>query len=163
MINVIFNLHKHNTLHKSTQKEYIRRHKMSVHGSAKYFYDQCDFKATLKIYITKHKKSAHGTAAFSSQQCEFIATQKSYNKRHEKSVQILLWSMWLQDSCNQCEYRAKFQSNLKSHISIVHENVKFPYNKCDFKGNTQGWVNKHQKAVHEGVKYQCEKCDFESS
>ena len=85
---------------------------MSVHGSAKYFCDQCDFKATLKIYITKHKKSAHGTAAFSSQQSEFIATQKSYNKRHEKSVHEAI-----KYYCDQCDY--------KTHVISVNTELNF--------------------------------------
>ena len=51
-------------------------------------------------------------------------------------------------SCNQCDYKASHQGNLKTHKMPVHEGVKFSCNHCDYKTSKQGNLKTHKMSIH---------------
>ena len=67
--------------------------------------------------------------------------------------------------CGFCG-KAYKPSHLKSHIRLVHEGVKKPYDHkcklCEKVFSSKQNLNNHTSAVHEGIKlYKCDKCDAE--
>ena len=54
-------------------------------------------------------------------------------------------------SCNQCEYEATTQSNLKKHIESDHEKIRYSCNQCEYEATTQSNLNKHIESDHEKV------------
>ena len=65
--------------------------------------------------------------------------------------------------CNQCDYQAKHQSGLKTHIQSLHEHVKYACNQCDYRATTQSSLTAHIQFKHEGVKYACNQCDHQAT
>ena len=45
----------------------------------------------------------------------------------------------------------------------MHKGVKFPCNQCDYQATNQSNLKVHVKSIHEGVKYACEYCSIEFS
>lgn len=50
--------------------------------------------------------------------------------------------------CDQCEYKATRQWNLKKHKLSVHEGVKYGCDECDYKATDQSQVKKHKRGKH---------------
>ena len=65
-------------------------------------------------------------------------------------------------ACNQCDYKAKQQSNLKTHIESKHNGVKYACNQCDYQATKQGNLKAHIQSKHEGVRYACNQCDYQA-
>ena len=63
----------------------------------------------------------------------------------------------VQYQCNQCDYKAGWQGDLKMHRMSDHECVKYQCILCDSKFSSQGNLKKHKMSIHEGVIfiYQC--------
>ena len=57
-------------------------------------------------------------------------------------------------SCDQFYY----QSDLKKHKNSVHEGVKYSCNQCDYLATIQSILKRHMNSVHEGVEFSCEQC-----
>ena len=53
-------------------------------------------------------------------------------------------------SCNQCQYKATQQSNLKIHQQSKHEGVKYSCNLCQYQTGLAGNLKKHQQFKHKG-------------
>lgn len=51
--------------------------------------------------------------------------------------------------CDQCDYKATRQWNLKKHKLSVHEGVKYSCDECDYKATDQSQVKKHKRSKHE--------------
>ena len=54
------------------------------------------------------------------------------------------------------------QGNLKAHIQVQHEGIKYACNLCDFTYSDQSHLRRHIQSKHEGVKYYCNHCDYQT-
>ena len=61
-------------------------------------------------------------------------------------------------ACDQCNFVAKYKSNLTAHIRSKHEGVKYACNQCDQQFTRKCHVTSHIQSKHEGVKYPCNQC-----
>ena len=52
--------------------------------------------------------------------------------------------------CNQCDYKATTQGNLRKHKQSKHEGVKYYCNQCDYKATQQRRLRSHKQSKHEG-------------
>ena len=65
-------------------------------------------------------------------------------------------------TCVICDYRCAHSSDLKKHVSVIHEKIKqFTCELCDYCSANKFHLNKHIESVHEKKKpYKCEMCDY---
>ena len=61
--------------------------------------------------------------------------------------------MWYQ--CDQCDYKAIQEGELKKHKVLLHGGVKYSCDQCDYKTREKSSVNRHMLVIHEGVRYRC--------
>ena len=68
-------------------------------------------------------------------------------------------------SCDKCDYKCKFKSQLQVHIRHVHLKIKdFPCNKCEYKCSDNSHLQKHIRHVHLKIKdFACDKCEYKCS
>ena len=59
--------------------------------------------------------------------------------------------------CDHCNYKASYQSSLKTHKMTVHEGIKYECDHCHYKANHRNSLKKHSITFHEGIKYECDK------
>ena len=52
-------------------------------------------------------------------------------------------------ACDQCEYQASWQGNLKKHIDLKHEGVKYACDQCDYQATQKGSLKAHIDSKHE--------------
>ena len=50
--------------------------------------------------------------------------------------------------CNQCDYTASQQSNLKVHKQSIHEGIRHECSQCNYLATTKGHLRSHQKRIH---------------
>ena len=64
-------------------------------------------------------------------------------------------------SCDYCEKKYFFKSELLKHVDNMHEKkTKFKCEKCDKSFTHRQSLKKHNYEMHDGTKsYQCSKCD----
>ena len=55
--------------------------------------------------------------------------------------------------CNQYQYKATQQGDLREHTLAVYEGVRYGYGECDSKLVCHWDLKKHVLPVHEGVQY----------
>ncbi|XP_023321213.1 zinc finger Y-chromosomal protein 1 isoform X2 [Eurytemora carolleeae] len=135
---------------------YLRIH-IKKHKETSSMCDQCDHIASnegnLKIHIDNiHNKSV----IYSCDQCEYKGYSKPalylHRKRHSEH-----------HLCDQCPYVGKLKANLKNHIRVVHEGLRFPCDLCNHMAISRGHLKTHKEAVHIGKKYPCDLCTFSAS
>ena len=62
--------------------------------------------------------------------------------------------------CDQCEYIATLQSNLKIHKQSNHEGIRYPCDQCDYAATQLFALKKHKQSKHEGIRYPCDQCKY---
>ena len=81
-------------------------------------------------------------------------------KTHEKNVHSVKRK---RVSCQQCDYTCNQPNRLKSHINIVHNNIKYPCEICGklFANNLS--LSAHVTNIHERNQiFYCEQCDYKA-
>ena len=68
--------------------------------------------------------------------------------------------MGLKYPCNLCEYQAKQQGHLKTHIQSVHKKIKYSCNLCGHQFTQQGNLMRHIQSVHEKIRIQTKNNPF---
>ena len=63
-------------------------------------------------------------------------------------------------SCDQGEYKASRQDNLRRHTQAVHNGIKYFFELCKCHAITEGDFKKHKGSIHKGVKYSCDQCEY---
>ena len=58
----------------------------------------------------------------------------------------------MRHSCNQFDYQATKQSNLKTHKQSVHEGITYSCDKCNYQATKQSNLKRHEKSVHENMR-----------
>ena len=62
--------------------------------------------------------------------------------------------------CNQCNYKATQQSNLKTHKQSKHEGVKYSCDECEYQEGFQSALKTHK---NEGAKCSCGECEYHAA
>ena len=57
--------------------------------------------------------------------------------------------------CNQCDSKFSKQSNLTTHIKLLHEGIRYECIQCDYVFTNRSNLRNHIRSRHEGVKYDC--------
>jgi len=60
----------------------------------------------------------------------------------------------------ECDYVTHDQTNLKLHIQIKHDGVRFPCHLCNFFATRKSTLKTHIASIHEGIKYPCDLCTY---
>ena len=78
-----------------------------------------------------------------------MATQSNKLLLHIKSIH-----KGIKYSCNQCDFRATFESNLQRHIKTKHEELKSQWqcDQCEYKTSDSSNLNRHKKSMHKIAK-----------
>ena len=64
-------------------------------------------------------------------------------------------------TCTICESQFTLRSNLKKHISLIHEGKTYQCPICDLKYTSRYNLRTHMSSIHKGEKpFQCTLCDF---
>ena len=115
----------------------------------KYKCPKCEFMAvTLDEHLThieeKHQKTENNQS-LKCDLCEFIASSKESINCHKhtmhKKVQVdIKVKDQVEISCDKCEYKCRFNIQLKKHTKLIHEALQ-----------------------NEEIKYKCETCNFSSN
>ena len=51
----------------------------------------------------------------------------------------------------------------QKHIESIHEGFKYGCDQCDYQATQQINLKRHIESKHEGVKYACDQCDYQAS
>ena len=102
------------------------------------------------VYRTCHRK-LH--LKYNSNSKELFENEKNQQSKHEG----------LRYSCNQCEYQATLQVNLKSHEQSKHGGVKYSCKQCKHQVTRQDQLNTHQQSKHGSVKCSCNQCEYQAT
>ena len=157
------------------RKEYLVRHKNSIHEQKRYPCDICDFSSTQKYYLTYHKEGVHGGVKYSCDLCSYVSSMKTYFMKHKEKIHSEK-----EAACDLCSFVAKNKSYLYAHKLSVHEDRRFKCDKCSyvsrFKHNLNTHQEKHRETSNEDKKsetliedshytkeYKCSKCSFQTT
>ena len=66
-------------------------------------------------------------------------------------------------TCAYCDFNTRREDNLKNHIRIEHEGVRYNCESCKFIAKCPQYLNLHKKVVHEGFRYKCDQCDSKAT
>ena len=75
-----------------------------------------------------------------------LCCTKTLNFKQEDEVEKLIL-------CEQCSFQTNRLRNLKNHIDIVHEKIRFLCDRCDYEAVQRGDLRRHVAAKHDGTKY----------
>ena len=163
-----------------TQQNILTHHIKFIHEGFKYTCKQCDYQSEKPSNLAVHIQSIHELVKYTSNQNldikqiehkiaenEDVHLEDHSNSLKEYVEHQTLNSMYAitennvrnknnkKYACNQCDYQATTQGNLKTHIQSIHEGVKYSCNLCDKQFTRQDSLTRHIQSVHEGVKYAC--------
>ena len=65
-------------------------------------------------------------------------------------------------SCNKCQFKAKYPSDIIKHMEAVHEGVRYNCDQCEYQTKYKSDINKHKQSIHEGMKLCCDQCEFQA-
>ena len=74
--------------------------------------------------------------------------------------------MSLSDSkfkCNNCDFTAKENANVKRHWMGQHSSMKFYCDQCDYNTNYESELKVHKQTSHGGLKFSCDLCSHQSA
>ena len=63
----------------------------------------------------------------------------------------------------QRNYIATQKANLKGHVKLKHEGVKFPCGQCDYKATQKGSLLTHIISIHVQNKFPCPQCVYQTT
>ena len=148
----------------TTKKEYLRKHKITVHETKeKLTCEQCTFSTKRTNKMTEHIQKVHEKlCSFQCEQCPYKFAYKRELDKHVSAVHMKIKPFL----CNFCSYETAYKSQLSWHINIVHNQVKpFLCEYCPYKTSQKRNLTLHNRCKHEMVKpIKCtyEDCTYET-
>ena len=122
------------------------RHIKSVHEGKIYDCNECEKEFSYPASLLKHKKKHHNNSAKDNQ----------VKRVHETIVEDRKKSY----NCKLCDYQCEFSTEMKNHISSVHEeNVMFKCYICKIGFNCNDNLKTHLSTHGEGNRFECVICD----
>ena len=92
--------------------------------------------------LKNHKKSAHEGVYFQCDQCKKTYSQHKILLKHEREHH------GLEDNCKQCYKSFKGKDAMNHHIDRQHGGLRFMCDQCDFKANRNFELKVHLNTVH---------------
>ena len=138
-------------------------HKRSIHKGIKFDCNICDKSFTQQSHLMSHKKSVHPDILklppIECDICSKLLKNREYLYKHKKRFHLTVYS-----DCKDCGRRLKSE-NLRHHVRTYHEGRPFlSCNQCDFKTKQNSNLKTHMINVHSMVKrVKCELCSHEFS
>ena len=135
--------------YKTSKDERMREHILVRHSERKHKCAECDYQHHFANRVRSHFKQVHMGIPRKNEKC--------------KSTQCLNFGtavcLWLEDhglfQCEQCNFTAKRQDQLKIHVDSVHEGILFSFKQSEFSAKSKHTMNTHNQSVHEGIVFQC--------
>ena len=138
----------------------LKTHIESKHEDVVYDCTDCDYQAPIKRALKQHQRIKHQGFRYTCGNCDFQATSSSYLKKHILSHNNTF-------KCDKCEYKTKFEKNLKSHKGNKHSNktqkVDIQCDQCEYTSRTERHMNMHLERAHEDIPHPCTKCLFNAN
>ena len=138
------------------QKSGLVRHQLAIHGERTLACDVCGKKYKWQADLNRHKLKH--AVSFECEICEKKFSEKRVLQAHKRSVHDQVVKRCQFDGC---DFIARTQSSLISHMKIVHEEILFKCNICDYSSPRKGDLNRHVGEKHLKMKLHCLKCDYQ--
>ena len=87
---------------------------------------------------------------------KLIQDSDSKNCTRESNGSDNIMKMW---NCSLCDYCSRRKIDLRKHIEVKHEGVKYDCKECNNQYATKEKLKRHIKAIHEGLKFICYECN----
>ena len=151
--------------------------------------EKCDYKTAKKGYMYNHKRGKHSTTKNNCcTKCNFTHVFPSKIKQHYNIVHLGIKRLDYKfrcktDSCpdfgkdtcphleqhsllfcNQCDYSARRNEELKSHSQSVHEGIVYPCEQCSYVSKRNKDLKIHIMSKHTTIFFSCdeEQCSYET-
>ena len=144
--------------YKFSKKQYLERHKNSVHDKIKDFKcDKCSMAFALKGSLNMHIKVVHEKVKnFKCQLCQYTASNRSKLLHHHRIVHDKVKDF----KCDRCDYATSKKCNLTYHIRAIHHRVNHKSKKSpigrlaakkshELTSGSEIWVNKEPTTQRE--------------
>ena len=119
--------------------EKLKIHKEDKHLGLKHFCGQCGVLYNTKKSLDRHIKDLHHSRISFCNDCDFQSSMKREFIRHR---------ILHKKQCQQCDYTATHEKNMKIHIQAIHEKSTYPCEICPYKSSTPRSLSNHQKSKH---------------
>ena len=93
---------------------------------------------------------------FKCKSCGLVTETKATLNRHiQTNPKILKVNIdeRIELPCDQCDYKATAQSNLRYHVRGIHEKVLLSCSLCSFKATWKRNIRRHIQNKHDSVSY----------
>ena len=150
--------------------------------------EKCDYKTDNKNYMDNHTRGKHSKAKNYCTKCSFAHVFPSKIKQHYNIVHLGIKRLdykyrckikscqyYGKDTCedleqhsllfcNQCEYSARRNEDLKNHMKSVHEGIVFPCDQCSYVSKRSKDLRIHVMSKHTTKFFSCkeEDCSYET-
>ena len=114
----------------------------------------CEYRAKTKDYLNLHVKTHNQTSDFACNLCDYRTIIKDDIEKHIKTAHVTVKvNIQINDqlvlSCEECEYKCRFNIQLKKHMESKHcEQGKYKCALCSFNGNFLHDIWQHRQTVH---------------
>ena len=99
----------------------LKVHIENKHLGIRHFCSQCGFLASTKKYLDRHMKNIHLSRMSFCNHCDFQSSMKKEFMRHK---------ILHKKQCQQCDYTATQERNMKIHIQAIHVKIIYPCKLC---------------------------------
>ena len=132
------------------EKEELEKHEASVHEGKKHAFNCniCNADFPLKITLNKHMEEVHD-----------ISIGRKTVKKVRKTVKEIREKLAERVKCDQCDKDYSCKTALKSHVEIVHLQIKKQCDRCPTFFKTTKGLQYHMKSQHQNKTYPCSQCD----
>lgn len=107
--------------------------------------EKCHYKATRKSNLIQHVERVHEKLpmTYRCEKCLYNTTHKPHLKRHPERVHEKL-PLEKKFKCKECQHAARSSSDLRSHVSENHENIR-PYkcSICSYSASREYMLQRH--------------------
>ena len=150
-----------NCTYRSFKPENMTKHEKSHKTKTKYPCDKhnCVYVGNTLVQLKEHSRREHANVRHTCNICGTASKSMGSLNRHMRTVH----DIGIDLSCSLCEFKTKRDDNLKSHIRIEHEGVRYNCESCKFIAKCPQYLTLHKKVVHDGFRYKCDQCDSKAT
>eukprot|EP00092_Neocalanus_flemingeri_P038120 GFUD01041490.1.p1 GENE.GFUD01041490.1~~GFUD01041490.1.p1 ORF type:complete len:465 (-),score=127.59 GFUD01041490.1:84-1478(-) len=146
---------------------------MMTHQGIKFNCSECNSSYSREEKLVDHQKNKHNYVRKKISELKDAKSKSLPGKLQyattkvatDKSVSQL--NLVVKDkltfTCEHCDDKFRFYSQLLEHSRAIHNEQMFSWENCDFKSKNLLCIKKHKKRLHFGAgKYNCDNCEFKA-